>query len=199
MKLSPTVTLALAIAAGMAGAAVAQNSATPGTASTSPQTTPPTQATAPMSAGSTTSQGQPSYTQPQENATQTQPSQTQPSYGQAQIPNNAPNNANEQVRTAQQQLRAAGFYNGPVDGVMDPDTRAAIARFQQQNGLQQTQSLDQQTLAQRVLPAALRADDVAIRLAAGGIAECRHVRNARQRNGELRQRLEPRADVNVHA
>jgi len=147
MKLSPTVTLALAIAAGMAGAAVAQNSATPGTASTSPQTTPPTQATALMSAGSTTSQGQPSYTQPQENATQTQPSQTQPSYGQAQIPNNAPNNANEQVRTAQQQLRAAGFYNGPVDGVMDPDTRAAIARFQQQNGLQQTQSLDQQTLA----------------------------------------------------
>jgi peptidoglycan hydrolase-like protein with peptidoglycan-binding domain len=30
---------------------------------------------------------------------------------------------------------------------MDPDTRAAIARFQQQNGLQRTESLDQQTLA----------------------------------------------------
>jgi peptidoglycan hydrolase-like protein with peptidoglycan-binding domain len=79
-------------------------------------------------------------TQPQQNATQMQP---QPSSGQAQMPNNA----NEQVRTAQQQLRTAGLYNGPVDGVMDPDTRAALARFQQQNGLQQTQSLDQQTLA----------------------------------------------------
>src|SRR5438094_6198073 len=40
-----------------------------------------------------------------------------------------------------------GLYNGPADGMMDPDTRAALARFQQQNGLQQTQSLDRQTLA----------------------------------------------------
>src|SRR6266851_6868739 len=67
----------------------------------------------------------------------------QPSFGQAQVPNNA----NEQVRTAQQQLRAGGLYNGPVDGVMDPDTRAAIVRFQMQNGLQRTESLDQETLA----------------------------------------------------
>ena len=129
MKLSPTVPLALALAAGLAGAAVAQT----------PQTT------APMS-------GQPSYAQPQQNATQAPPgaSQTQPTFGQAQMPNNA----NEQVRTAQQQLRAAGLYNGPVDGVMDPDTRAAIARFQQQNGLQATQSLDQQTLARLSSPPA---------------------------------------------
>ena len=139
MKFSPTATLALALAAGMVGAAAAQTAATSDTTSTGPQTT------APMSAGSTTSQGQPGYAQPQGNAAQAQPgySQAQPSFGQAQTPNNA----NEQVRTAQQQLRAAGLYNGPVDGVMDPDTRAAIARFQQQNGLQATQSLDQQTLA----------------------------------------------------
>jgi len=135
MKLSPTATLALALAAGMAGAAVAQTSATSGSESTSPQTTAPAQAAAPMPAGSTTSPGQSSYAQPQQ--------QMQPSFGQAQTPNNA----NEQVRMAQQQLRAGGLYNGPVDGVMDPDTRAALARFQQQNGLQQTQSLDQQTLA----------------------------------------------------
>jgi peptidoglycan hydrolase-like protein with peptidoglycan-binding domain len=146
MKLSPTVPLALAFAAGIAGAAMAQNSATSGTASTSPQTTAPMSAASPMT-GSTTSPGQPSYAQPQQNATQTQPGSGQPVYGQAQTPNNAPNNANEQVRTAQQQLRAAGLYNGPVDGVMDPDTRAALARFQQQNGLQRTESLDQQTLA----------------------------------------------------
>src|SRR5579862_3916053 len=66
MKLSPTVLLALAFAAGIAGAAMAQNSAVSGTASTSPQTT------APMPAGSTTSQGQSSYAQPQQNAAQTQ-------------------------------------------------------------------------------------------------------------------------------
>ena len=61
MKLSPTVPLALALAAGLAGAAVAQNSATSGTASTSPQT----------NAG---------YAQPQQNPTQAQPgaSQMQP-------------------------------------------------------------------------------------------------------------------------
>ncbi len=53
----------------------------------------------------------------------------------------------DQVKAAQEQLRSAGLYNGPADGMMDPDTRAALARFQQQNGLRQTQSLDQQTLA----------------------------------------------------
>src|SRR6266567_979274 len=53
----------------------------------------------------------------------------------------------DQVKAAQEQLRTAGLYNGPADGMMDPDTRAALARFQQQNGLRQTQTLDQQTLA----------------------------------------------------
>jgi hypothetical protein len=53
----------------------------------------------------------------------------------------------DQVKAAQEQLRSAGLYNGPTDGMMDPDTRAALARFQQQNGLRSTQTLDQQTLA----------------------------------------------------
>jgi len=57
------------------------------------------------------------------------------------------NLSSDQVKGAQEQLRSAGLYNGPTDGMMDPDTRAALARFQQQNGLRQTQSLDQQTLA----------------------------------------------------
>jgi peptidoglycan hydrolase-like protein with peptidoglycan-binding domain len=52
-----------------------------------------------------------------------------------------------QVQAAQQKLQAAGLYRGPADGLLDPDTRAAIARFQQQNGLQPTQQLDQQTYA----------------------------------------------------
>jgi peptidoglycan hydrolase-like protein with peptidoglycan-binding domain len=53
----------------------------------------------------------------------------------------------DQVKGAQQQLQAAGLYNGPTDGMMDPDTRAALARFQQQNGLRRTETLDRQTLA----------------------------------------------------
>lgn len=124
MKFSPTVPLALTFAAGVAGAALAQTAPNSGSA-----TNPAPQITPPMTAGSTASQGQPSYAEPRQNATQ------------------VPNNANEQVRTAQQQLHAVGLYNGPVDGLMDPDTRAAIARFQQQNGLQPTESLDQPTLA----------------------------------------------------
>ncbi len=57
------------------------------------------------------------------------------------------NLSSDQVKGAQEQLRSAGLYNGPTDGMMDPDTRAALARFQQQNGLRQTQTLDPQTLA----------------------------------------------------
>src|SRR6266852_4347394 len=53
----------------------------------------------------------------------------------------------DRVKAAQEQLRSAGLYNGPTDGMMDPDTRAALARFQQQNGLRQTQTRAQQTLA----------------------------------------------------
>ena len=53
----------------------------------------------------------------------------------------------DQVKATQLQLQAAGLYNGPTDGMMDPDTRAALARFQQQNGLQRTNRLDPQTLA----------------------------------------------------
>ncbi|MFI4947621.1 MAG: peptidoglycan-binding domain-containing protein [Alphaproteobacteria bacterium] len=54
----------------------------------------------------------------------------------------------DQVKTAQQQLHAAGLYNGPSDGMMDPDTRAALARYQQQNGLRRTETLDPRTIAQ---------------------------------------------------
>jgi hypothetical protein len=52
----------------------------------------------------------------------------------------------DQIKGAQQQLQAAGLYSGPTDGMMDPDTRAALARFQQQNGLRRTETLDQKTL-----------------------------------------------------
>jgi peptidoglycan hydrolase-like protein with peptidoglycan-binding domain len=51
------------------------------------------------------------------------------------------------LRQVQEQLKTAGLYKGPIDGRMGPDTRSAIEQFQQQNGLQGTGKLDQQTLA----------------------------------------------------
>ncbi len=38
------------------------------------------------------------------------------------------------VEDAQRELKAGGFYGGPVTGVLDEDTRVAIARFQQLKG-----------------------------------------------------------------
>jgi hypothetical protein len=47
----------------------------------------------------------------------------------------------------QQQLAAAGYYNGPIDGVLGPMTREAIANFQADNGLAVTSAIDEPTLA----------------------------------------------------
>ncbi len=52
----------------------------------------------------------------------------------------------QQIKTAQQQLKADGLYKGQVTGKFDRNTRMAVARFQQQNGLQRTAKLDRQTL-----------------------------------------------------
>ncbi len=52
----------------------------------------------------------------------------------------------ESIRQAQQQLRSQGLYRGSVDGVLGPETLAAISQFQQRNNLPQTATLDQQTL-----------------------------------------------------
>lgn len=47
----------------------------------------------------------------------------------------------------QQQLAAAGYYDGPIDGVLGPMTREAIADFQADNGLVITSAIDEPTLA----------------------------------------------------
>ena len=161
MKFSPTATLAFALATGLTGAAMAQTTPTPSAAPTNPQ--PAAQnVQANWQPGQTT----PNVAQPQAGTLQAQPApgqtqagaQPQPATGQA-YPDQARQSFNaqpagqpaasgdEQVRQAQHQLQAAGLYNGPVDGMMDPDTRAAIARFQQQNGLRRTQNLDQATMS----------------------------------------------------
>lgn len=82
--------------------------------------------------------GQPSATTPSGNAAAMQPGEQ----GTAPV-----RVSRAQVRQIQQQLQKQGFYKGRIDGVMGPETRQAIARFQQQNGMQATGNLDQQTLA----------------------------------------------------
>jgi peptidoglycan hydrolase-like protein with peptidoglycan-binding domain len=47
----------------------------------------------------------------------------------------------------QQQLAAAGYYDGPIDGVLGPATREAIANYQADNGLAVTSAIDEPTLA----------------------------------------------------
>jgi len=156
MKFSPTVPFALALAAGIAGTAAAQTPVTPGAASNSPQTlvAPTAQPGPTANPGIYYGQTQPNYTQSDPNTPKgagvpgtatmgAAPSGQGPSpTGQA----TPQNSSADQVRTAQEHLQAAGLYAGPVDGLMDPDTRAAIARFQQQNGMGRSGTLDQATL-----------------------------------------------------
>ena len=47
----------------------------------------------------------------------------------------------------QQQLARAGYYDGPIDGLLGPMTREAIAAYQADNGLAITSAIDEPTLA----------------------------------------------------
>jgi hypothetical protein len=51
------------------------------------------------------------------------------------------------VVDVQQQLQRDGYYDGPIDGVLGPMTREAIAAFQADNGLAITSVVDEPTLA----------------------------------------------------
>jgi len=168
MKFSPTITLALVLAAGMTAAAVAQTA--PGTASEpKASVAKPLAGSMPSQPGlndnKTTSSAQSSAQMKSE-----APKAKRIAHAKAMHPKRfaqakatpamsgrgarlrhpamqAEKLTPDQVKGAQQQLQAAGLYNGPTDGMMDPDTRAALARYQQQNGLRRTETLDQKTLA----------------------------------------------------
>lgn len=59
-----------------------------------------------------------------------------------------------EVRDTQMRLQAAGFYNGPIDGVWGPETQAAVERYQQNRKLPVTGRIDEPTrTALRVPPA----------------------------------------------
>jgi peptidoglycan hydrolase-like protein with peptidoglycan-binding domain len=51
------------------------------------------------------------------------------------------------VRQVQQTLQQQGMYRGRVDGVWGPATQSAVRSYQQQNNLNASGQLDQQTLA----------------------------------------------------
>jgi len=55
-------------------------------------------------------------------------------------------NADSTVAAAQQQLAREGYYRGQIDGVLGPETRAAIAQFQTNHGLRVTGALTTDTL-----------------------------------------------------
>ncbi len=79
-----------------------------------------------------------------------------PAYGYSPIYNNyiysepiygyndlAPGQVLENVQLA---LRDLGYYGGPIDGLIGPQTRDALAAFQRDNGLVQTAAVDEPTL-----------------------------------------------------
>jgi hypothetical protein len=55
----------------------------------------------------------------------------------------APGQVLENVQLA---LRDLGYYRGPIDGLIGPQTRAALAAFQRDNGLVETAAVDEPTL-----------------------------------------------------
>ena len=55
--------------------------------------------------------------------------------------------ARSDIKQAQQELQSQGLYRGRIDGIVGHQTRAAVAAFQQHNGLHRTARLDQDTLS----------------------------------------------------
>jgi hypothetical protein len=52
----------------------------------------------------------------------------------------------EVVANVQTQLYYEGYYDGPIDGILGPDTRAAIADYQADHGLAVTAAIDEPTV-----------------------------------------------------
>ncbi len=50
------------------------------------------------------------------------------------------------VANVQSALQEQGYYQGDVDGILGPQTRAALADYQQNNGLEPTAAVDEPTL-----------------------------------------------------
>ena len=66
--------------------------------------------------------------------------------GSSQHPQASANLSNDDIREAQLELRHSGLYNGSLDGVIGPQTKQALVRFQKDNGLEETATLDALTM-----------------------------------------------------
>jgi peptidoglycan hydrolase-like protein with peptidoglycan-binding domain len=58
---------------------------------------------------------------------------------------NAANLSKDDIRWAQVELHTIGLYRGSLDGVAGPETKRALLEFQEENGLDRTATLDQQS------------------------------------------------------
>jgi peptidoglycan hydrolase-like protein with peptidoglycan-binding domain len=52
----------------------------------------------------------------------------------------------DQIRLAQERLKAEGFDPGPVNGVLNPHTETALRQYQEKQGIAVSGSLDEATL-----------------------------------------------------
>jgi peptidoglycan hydrolase-like protein with peptidoglycan-binding domain len=153
MNRTLTAAVALAAGLGMAGLAQAQQnnenyehggkptaSQQAPSAFTSPGTTSPT----PNASGAaTTPQTMPSS--PQANSQGTMPGMQDDQMTQQHQASMRGGSEHTTVAQAQQELKSKGLYNGAIDGIMGPQTKTALSQFQQQNGLRQTAQLDRET------------------------------------------------------
>jgi hypothetical protein len=51
------------------------------------------------------------------------------------------------IANVQAALQSLGYYHGPINGILDPATRDALANYQRDNGLYTTSTIDESTLA----------------------------------------------------
>jgi hypothetical protein len=140
---------ALALSMGLCGAVLAQNTAAPG-AATPPEQVQQTPATPDTNAGVPKEQMQQGAGTPSPNSPNTNLNTN------AGMPNTTgkydqeANLSPDTVKEAQQQLKSGGFYKGAIDGRIGPETRDAVRKFQQQQGLSASSKLDQETLRQLI-------------------------------------------------
>ena len=62
------------------------------------------------------------------------------------VPKPTPQDVSRMVIRVQAALMRRGFYNGDIDGLLGPKTRAALQAFQESEGISQTGRMDIETL-----------------------------------------------------
>ena len=58
----------------------------------------------------------------------------------------------DQIRQAQERLKAEGFDPGSIDGELDSQTEAAIRQYQEKQGIPVSGALDEETMRELQLP-----------------------------------------------